>query len=108
MPDPHRFLPLKPDVFEVLVALAEGELHGYGLLKVLEARDIRIAASLLYRKLRRLMEDELVVEVSSRRRAGDDARRRYYRLTPLGLAVVRAEAARIVRTRLQSHYGNVC
>jgi len=96
MPDATRFLPLSPDVFEILVALAEGELHGYGILKVLEARDVRIAASLLYRKLRRLMDDDFVVEAASRRRTGDDVRRRYYRLTPLGLAVVRAEAARIV------------
>ena len=96
MPDSSRFLPLSPDVFEILVALAAGELHGYGILKVLETRDVRIAASLLYRKLRRLMEDDLVVEAASRRRTGDDLRRRYYRLTPLGLAVVRAEAARIV------------
>jgi DNA-binding PadR family transcriptional regulator len=96
MVDVTPFLPLKPDVFEILVTLAAGELHGYGILKVLETREIRVAASLLYRKLRRLMEDDLVVEASARRRAGDDARRRYYRLTPLGLAVVRAEAARIV------------
>lgn len=102
MLDATRLLPLSPDVFEILVALAGGELHGYGLLKVLEGRDMRIAASLLYRKLRRLMEDGLVGEAASRRRTGDDVRRRYYRLTPLGLAVVRAEAARIVelaRTR---------
>jgi DNA-binding PadR family transcriptional regulator len=96
MVDVSRFLPLKPDTFEILVALVDDELHGYGILKVLESRDIRVAASLLYRKLRRLMEDDLVEEVPVRRRAADDARRRYYRLTPLGLAVVRSEAARIV------------
>jgi DNA-binding PadR family transcriptional regulator len=96
MTDVTPFRPLKPDVFEILIALAEGELHGYGLLKVLESRDIRIAASLLYRKLRRLMEEELVSESPRTPVAGDDPRRRYYRLTPLGLAVVRAEAARIV------------
>ena len=95
MRDADRFLPLKPDVFEILVALAEGELHGYALLKVLESRGMQVAASLLYRKLRRLMEEDLVRE-SGRRQESDDARRRYYRLTPLGLAVVQAEAARIV------------
>jgi DNA-binding PadR family transcriptional regulator len=97
MPSVDRFLPLKPDVFEILLALAAEELHGYGLLKVLDARGIELAASLLYRKLRRLMEDGLVAE--SRKRpaaADDDARRRYYRLTALGGSVVRAEAARIV------------
>ena len=96
MTDATRFLPLRPDVFEILVALAHGDLHGYGILKVLEARDTRIAASLLYRKLHRLMEDGLVTESAARRRVGDDVRRRYYRLSPLGQAVVRAEAARIV------------
>lgn len=92
-----EFLPLKPDIFETLLALSGGELHGYAVLKQLEARGIRVAASLLYRKLRRLMEEGLV-EVSARRpeRERDDARRRYYRLTRLGEAVVRAESSRIV------------
>jgi DNA-binding PadR family transcriptional regulator len=90
-----RFLPLNPDTFEILLALAEGELHGYAMLKELEARGIHIAASLLYRKLKRLMEDDLVAEVRSRV-AQDDTRRRYYRLTASGRSVLQAEAARIV------------
>lgn len=89
------FLPLKPDTLEILLALAGEDLHGYGMLKVLDARGVRMAASLLYRKLRRLMEDNLVREATARR-AGGDPRRRYYGLTPLGRAVVAAEAARIV------------
>jgi DNA-binding PadR family transcriptional regulator len=96
MPQAAGFAPLKPDVFEILMALADGDLHGYAILKVLESRGLRVAASPLYRKLYRLMEDGLVVEAPSRRRAGDDARRRYYRLTSRGLEIVRAEAARIV------------
>ena len=99
MPDRRStdFVPLKPDEFEILLALASDERHGYGILKILEERGVPLAASLLYRKLHRLMENELVVE-SLRRPAAqeDDARRRYYRLTTLGRAVVRAEAARIV------------
>ena len=93
--DTSRFLPLKPDTFEILLALAQGDLHGYAMLKELEARGIHIAASLLYRKLKRLMEDDLVAEVRSRV-AQDDPRRRYYRLTAPGRAVLQAEAARIV------------
>ena len=89
------FLPLKPDVFEILLALSGGALHGYAILKHLEARDTPVAASLLYRKLRRLMEDALVEESEAEEEEGD-ARRRYYRLTRLGLNVVQAEAARIV------------
>jgi DNA-binding PadR family transcriptional regulator len=103
MSDAPRFLPLKPDVFEILLALSDGELHGYGILKLLETRDIGLAASLLYRKLRRLMEDGLVAESSVRPRPADDARRRYYRLTPLGLSVVRAEATRIVGLARSRH-----
>lgn len=91
------FLPLKPDVFEVLLALESGDVHGYGILKAIEARGIGMAASLLYRKLRRLMEDGLVAEsVEPPADAGDDARRRYFRLTALGRAVMSAEAHRIV------------
>lgn len=95
--DPARFLPLKPDVFETLLALSRGDLHGYGILKVLESRRVAVAASLLYRKLKRLMEEGLVVEAKERSGPGvEDERRRYYRLTPLGRSVVHAEALRIV------------
>jgi DNA-binding PadR family transcriptional regulator len=93
----ESFLPLKPDTFEMLLSLSGHERHGYAILKHLEARGIGLAASLLYRKLRRLMEDELVEESKDRPDPeADDTRRRYYRLTSLGEAVVRAEAARIV------------
>jgi len=91
------FLPLKPEVFEILLALESGAMHGYGILKSIEARGIGMAASLLYRKLRRLMEDGLVGETVERPdAAGDDARRRYFRLTALGEAVMGAEARRIL------------
>jgi DNA-binding PadR family transcriptional regulator len=90
-------LPLKPDVFEVLLALESGDLHGYAILKAIEARGISMAASLMYRKLRRLMEAGLVAETAARPAATeDDARRRYYRLTKSGRAVVVAEARRIL------------
>ena len=95
-PDVDAFLPLKPDAFEMLLALEDGELHGYALLKVLDAHGMTLAASLLYRKLRRMMEDGLVEESDRRPKPDEDARRRYYRLTALGRAVVRAEAARVV------------
>jgi DNA-binding PadR family transcriptional regulator len=93
----ERFLPLKPDVFEVLLALSGGDLHGYAIVKELESRGTPVAASLLYRKLRRLMEDGLVSEARPpASRDSDDPRRRYYHLTRLGREVVRAEAGRIV------------
>jgi DNA-binding PadR family transcriptional regulator len=94
---PGALLPLRPEVFEVLAALSGHDLHGYAILKEIESRGIEMAASLLYRKLRRLLEDELVAEVDDQpAREGDDARRRYYRLTQLGREVLEAEARRIV------------
>jgi DNA-binding PadR family transcriptional regulator len=100
----ERYLPLKPDVFEILLALKGGHRHGYGILKTLDARDIKLPASLLYRKLRRLMDDEWVVESAPRTAAeAGDPRRRYYQLTPAGQAVLRAEAARIVALARSGH-----
>jgi DNA-binding PadR family transcriptional regulator len=97
MPSPSSWLPLKPDVFEILAALSSRELHGYAILKEIEERGVGMAASLLYRKLRRLMEDGLVVECEERPDPeDDDTRRRYYRLTDLGRRVLEAEARRIV------------
>jgi DNA-binding PadR family transcriptional regulator len=94
---PEALLPLNPDVFEVLAALSARDLHGYAILKEIEARGIDMAASLLYRKLRRLLEDGLVSEAEvEEARPGEDQRRRYYRLTPRGRAVLEAEARRIV------------
>jgi DNA-binding PadR family transcriptional regulator len=78
-------------------------MHGYAIVKAIEERGIRMAPSLLYRKLRRLMEDGQVEESDERPdEEEDDARRRYFRLTSLGRAVLAAEARRIVslsRTR---------
>ncbi len=96
--------PLKPDVFEILLALSAAPLHGYAILKVLEGRGVRLPASLLYRKLRRLMDDGLVKEWTGRSPdARTDSRRRYYRLTPAGQAVTRAEAERIVELAQSGH-----
>jgi DNA-binding PadR family transcriptional regulator len=95
--EPAAWLPLKPEVFELLLALEGGDRHGYAMLKTMESRGVPLAASLLYRKLKRLIEDGLVEESAKRpRRGADDARRRYYQLTPLGRAVVGAEAKRIM------------
>jgi DNA-binding PadR family transcriptional regulator len=103
--DVDRYLPLKPDVFEILLALKAASRHGYAILKVLEARDIRLPASLLYRKLKRLMDDGLVemLPAGSGAGASSDARRRYYRITTTGGHVLRAEAARIVALARSGH-----
>lgn len=95
--DLNAFLPLEPRAFEILLALTDGDRHGYAILKVLESRGVPLAASLLYRKIRRMMQQGLIAGSEARPDPGDDARRRYYRLTSLGRTVVRAEAARIVQ-----------
>lgn len=92
-------LPLQSRVFGVLLALAEGPLHGYALLKRLEQNaDLggRPGPTTLYRTLHEL-EDAGWVEPSEERQALDDERRRYFRLTRAGRAVLRAEVARLER-----------
>ena len=93
-------LPLKSDVLQILLALEDGERHGYSILKEIERATrgvVRLAPSPFYRKLRRLEEDGLLAEAEERPAPElDDERRRYYRLTPLGREVLGAEARRLV------------
>lgn len=97
MPEP-RTPPLKPDIFEILLALDEGPLHGYGIVKRVEENTegrVELAPSLLYRRLRRLLEEGLVEE--GEERPGDRGRpRQEYRITSEGAALLRAEARRLV------------
>jgi DNA-binding PadR family transcriptional regulator len=93
-------VPLKADVLQILLALEDGERHGYAILKEIEdatAGAMRLAPSPFYRKLKRLTEKGLVEESDERPAPElDDERRTYYRLTPLGRDVLRAEARRLV------------
>jgi DNA-binding PadR family transcriptional regulator len=97
--DPAAFLPLKPRDYEILFVLARGELHGYGLVKEIEARTggmLSLEPASLYRRLRRLLADALVAEAEERPSPeADDERRRYYRITETGRAVLLAEAVRL-------------
>jgi DNA-binding PadR family transcriptional regulator len=97
--DPTAFLPLKARDYEILFVLARGELHGYGLVKEIEARTdgmLSLEPASLYRRLRRLLADALVEEAEERPSPdADDERRRYYRITGLGREVLRAEAVRL-------------
>jgi len=96
--DPESLLPLTPAVFHVLLALVEGERHGYAIMKeVLQSTHgrIKMGPGTLYGTIKRLLEARLIEE--SDRRPGpelDDERRRYYRLSGLGEKVVKAEALR--------------
>jgi DNA-binding PadR family transcriptional regulator len=99
-PNPaSALLPLKPVVFEVLLTLAAGERHGYAIVQDMAARSAtgrRLLPGNLYRTLSWMMTTGLIVE-SSRRPAADldDERRRYYRITPLGLRIAGLEANRL-------------
>src|SRR5215204_334641 len=91
-------LPLPPATLHILLALAEGERHGYAIIQDVEARtggELRMSAGTLYRSIARMVEQGLITEVAKRRTADDDARRRYYRLTPFGNACARAEMRRM-------------
>jgi DNA-binding PadR family transcriptional regulator len=96
---PESFLPLPPATFQILMALADGERHGYAIMQEVGERSagsVRLGPGTLYGSLKRLLESGLVEESGERADpAMDDARRRYYRLTELGLAVARAEARRM-------------
>ena len=85
-------------VFEILLALADGERHGYAILKEVEARTggaLRLLPGSLYRAVSRLLAEGLVEETAPRGRDGDDERRRYYRLTRRGRVAATAEARRL-------------
>src|SRR5262245_54255163 len=94
-----EFLPLPLATFHILLALAEDDRHGYGIIQDVSARTdgaLRLSAGTLYRSIQRMLEDGLIVEVRERPApADDDERRRYYRIAPLGAAVARAEASRL-------------
>ena len=103
-PDPASFLPLTPPLFQVLVSLADGDRHGYAILKDIEDRtggSVRLSTGTLYGIIKRLLADALVFDVTLRRPA-DDERRRYYRLTPLGRQVALAETERLERAVAQA------
>lgn len=93
-------LPLLPATFHILVALADEDRHGYAIIQDVAARtdgSIRLSPGTLYRSIQRMLEDGLIVETDERPSPeDDDERRRYYRLTTLGAAVAKAEAARLM------------
>jgi DNA-binding PadR family transcriptional regulator len=91
-------LPLKPLVFQILLALADGERHGWSLVREVQQRGGfgRVMPGNFYRTLRSMLAGDLIAESSDRPRPEeDDERRRYFRLTALGEAVAAAEARRL-------------
>jgi DNA-binding PadR family transcriptional regulator len=96
---PDAFLPLKSNWFHILICLVEGEQHGYGIMQdVLERSGgkVRLWPATLYGSLKRLIEKGLIAESGDRPAPElDDARRRYYKLTPLGRQVLDLESQRL-------------
>jgi DNA-binding PadR family transcriptional regulator len=97
--DSKRFIPLKTQWFHIMVSLAGGEQHGYGIMQdVLDrtAGKVRLWPATLYGSIKRLIEAGLIEESDERPAPElDDARRRYYRLTALGRSVLDAECERL-------------
>jgi len=91
--------PLSTQVFHILLSLVDDDLHGYAIIQDVAERtagEVKLTASTLYAAIKRLLDSGWIDEVRQRPR-DDDARRRYYRLTPVGRQVARAEALRLER-----------
>src|ERR1700733_12389649 len=96
--DPSPPLPLTPPVFHILLALADEERHGYGIMQDVARQTndaLQLGPGTLYGCLKRMLAVGLVEEADERELAGEqsDERRRYYRMTALGRSTVRAEAS---------------
>ncbi len=91
--------PLTPAVFHILLALVDGQRHGYGIVQEIARRSegtVRMGPGTLYGSIKRMLADGLIVETEQRPDpAIDDERRRYYQLTDLGHKVATAEAQRL-------------
>jgi DNA-binding PadR family transcriptional regulator len=96
---PQDQLPLTPPVFHILLALSQGERHGYAIMREVAADtggSLQLGPGTLYGCLKRMLAAQLVEESDERPDPDlDDERRRYYRITALGARAVRAEAERL-------------
>lgn len=96
--DPHERLPLKAKWFHILLALADGERHGYAIREAVEERTggaLVLWPATLYGAIRDLSEWGAIEGLATEDAPDDNQRRRYYRLTPFGAALLRAEADRL-------------
>ena len=97
--DPEALLPLNPRDYLILFSLVTGERHGYGIVKEVERESggkVRLDPANLYRSIKRLIRDGLVLEADRRPAAeAENERRRYYAITDFGHRVVTVEAARL-------------
>lgn len=89
---------MTPLTYTILLALADADRHGYGIIKEIEARlgaDAAPSTGALYLALQRMENEGLLMESPTRPKTDDDARRRYYRITRSGRSAVMAESARL-------------
>src|SRR6185312_933943 len=96
--DPRTLTPLSPTTLYILLALAEGDRHGYSIIKEVEASTagtVRLFPGTLYRLIKQMVIDGWIVE-EERNDPADDQRRRYYRLTKWGRAIAQAESQRLL------------
>ena len=98
-PTPEAMIPLTPAVFHILLALADGEKHGYGIMQevmTITQGEVKMGPGTLYGTIKRMLESGLIEESDERPDpALDDERRRYYRITDLGGRVAAAESRRL-------------
>ena len=101
IPDPESLLPLTPAMFHILLALADAERHGYGIIKEVSMRTdgrVQMGPGTLYGLIKRMLAEGLIEESEERPDPEtDDERRRYYRLTDFGHRVAAAEAQRLAQ-----------
>jgi DNA-binding PadR family transcriptional regulator len=99
--DPTALLPLTSLTYHVLLALADANRHGYGIIKEVEERtngQMELETGTLYAAMKRMRDDKLIEPVpASDRPAGEDSRRRTYRLTPFGKQVLKTESQRLAQ-----------
>ncbi len=99
MVKPELLLPLTPAVFNILLALSDGEKHGYGIMLEVETNtggQVLMGPGTLYGSIKRMLQAGLIEESDERADPEvDDQRRRYYRLTNLGRRTLRMEADRL-------------
>lgn len=96
-PTPESLLPLPVATLHILLAVADADRHGYAIIQEVAARtggEVTLSAGTLYRSIQRMVELDLLEETDDRP-AADDERRRYYRITPFGREVARAEVDRL-------------
>ena len=105
MANPLRFLPLSPHQFHILLTLVDGERHGYAIIRDVAERTggaMRLGTGTLYTAIARLVDLRLIADTDKA-----DHRRRFYKLLPLGRAVLRAETARLETLVRYAHTSGV-